>query len=366
MAEIAALPWNGMSVVSTFAGCGGSSTGYRMAGFRVLWANECNGNAQACYRANAAPYTAIDGRSITDVKGEEVLARIGMEPGRLDVFDGSPPCQTFSTAGKRNMQDDRSDLFFEYIRLLRELQPRCFVAENVSGMVKGVAKGQFKRVLAELKASGYCVVVKLLDAQWLGVPQSRQRLIFQGVREDLAVDPAWPKPLPYRYSVRDALPWISSASNDSKGMEGVNIVDCRREPLPVVRAGGGGHQTGWRVEAETDISRYAIGDEWDKLAPGEHSDRFFSLQKPHLDKPCPSVTQLAGSPSVAGVCHPTERRKFSIAELRRICGFPDDFGLVGSYVEQWARLGNAVPPVMMATVARCVAGNLLALETAVP
>ena len=99
-------------------------------------------------------------------------------------------------------------MFFEFIRLLDGLKPRVFVAENVSGLVKGVAKGVFLEILAKLKACGYRVGVKVLDAQWLGVPQARQRTIFIGVREDLGKPPVFPKPLPYRYTLRDALPWI--------------------------------------------------------------------------------------------------------------------------------------------------------------
>jgi DNA (cytosine-5)-methyltransferase 1 len=82
------------------------------------------------------------------------------------------------------------------------------VAENVSGLVKGVAKGYFLEILAKLKACGYRVGCKVLDAQWLGVPQARQRTIFVGVREDLGKEPVFPKPLAYRYSLREALPWI--------------------------------------------------------------------------------------------------------------------------------------------------------------
>jgi len=99
-------------------------------------------------------------------------------------------------------------LFFEFIRLLDGLKPRVFVAENVSGLVKGVAKGVFLEILAKLKACGYRVGVKVLDAQWLGVPQARQRTIFIGVREDLGKPPVFPKPLPYRYTMREALQWI--------------------------------------------------------------------------------------------------------------------------------------------------------------
>src|SRR5689334_7614439 len=98
MAEIAALPWNGFNVASTFSGCGGSSLGYRMAGFRVRWASEFVPAARQTYRANAAPHTIIDGRDIRQVDPQEILTAIDMESGELDLLDGSPPCSSFSMA----------------------------------------------------------------------------------------------------------------------------------------------------------------------------------------------------------------------------------------------------------------------------
>lgn len=188
MQEIAALPWNGFNAVSTFSGCGGSSLGYKMAGFKVLWANEFIPAAQEVYRLNH-PSTILDTRDIRQVQPQDILDAIGMKPGELDLFDGSPPCASFSTAGKReagwgkvkaysDTKQRTDDLFFEYARLLRGIQPKVFVAENVSGLVKGTAKGYFKLILEELKGCGYNVKAKVLDAQWLGVPQMRQRLIF--------------------------------------------------------------------------------------------------------------------------------------------------------------------------------------------
>jgi DNA (cytosine-5)-methyltransferase 1 len=116
---------------------------------------------------------------------EECLRIAGLQPGELDVLDGSPPCQGFSTAGKRKMEDDRNQLFREYVRLLRGLQPKVLVMENVSGMVKGKMKLIFAEIMRELKACGYQVSARLMNAMYFGVPQSRERMIFIGVREDL-------------------------------------------------------------------------------------------------------------------------------------------------------------------------------------
>lgn len=338
MSDIRALPWNGFKVVSTFAGAGGSSTGYRMAGFRIALANEFVPIAQESYRANMAETTVLDGRDIKQVKGAEILERTGIARGELDVFDGSPPCQAFSTAGKRDKgwgtdkryehgaEQRNEELFSEYIRLVGELEPRTFVAENVTGLVKGVAKGFFLEILAALKAAGpgYDVEARILDAQWLGVPQARERVIFIGVRRDFGLRPAFPEALRYRYNVRDAL-----------------------ERVPGL------------VEAESDITRFAIGAASDTLNPGKYHEKYKQLVRADPAAPSPTISSSHGMPSTAGVIHPTEKRKFSIAELRRICSFPDDFILKGSYPQQWERLGNSVPPVMMAHVAATLRDRVL-------
>ena len=364
MAEIDALPWNGFKVASTFSGCGGSCLGYRMAGFRVVWANEFVPAAQASYRANAKADCTLDCRDIKNVRPEEILEVTGLAVGELDLFDGSPPCQAFSTAGKRakgwgekktyehGASQCNETLFDQYIRLLDGLKPRVFVAENVSGLVKGVAKGYFLEILAKLKACGYRVGCKVLDAQWLGVPQTRQRTIFIGVREDLGKAPAFPKPLPYRYSVRDALPWIVKCES---GPTGFGVGSLRTDsPAPTVLASMQAPYGAHTVEAETDISRFAIGKEWDNVKIGGASKKYFSLVKP-----CPTVLASHGSAGIASIVHPIEKRKFTIAELRRICAFPDDFVLCGSYAQQWERLGNSVPPVMMAAIARIIRDEVL-------
>lgn len=379
MTDIAALPHNGYTCISTFSGCGGSSLGYKMAGFKVAWANEFIPAAQDVYRLNH-PATILDTRDIRTVTGAEILEAIGLRVGELDLFDGSPPCASFSTAGKReagwgrvkdysDTKQRTDDLFFEYTRLVREIQPKVFVAENVSGLVKGTAKGYFLDILREMKVCGYRVEARLLDAQWLGVPQMRQRIIFIGVRNDLNAAPAFPKPLPYRYTVRDALPWVLNQRH-GKGFGEDEWIAGDSAPAQTVgtqsSSGNNINNGAYKVEVETDISRYAIGAEWDTLRPGEQSEKYRSLVKPHLDSPSPTLTcppnsdwSKTASSSSASLVHPTEKRKFSIAELKRICAFPDDFQLTGTYAQQWERLGRAVPPVMMSHIAATIRDEIL-------
>ncbi len=419
MTEINELPPNGLTVVSTFSGCGGSCLGFKLAGFRVLWANEFVPAAQDTYRANH-PDTflcADDVRTVTAASIREVIGDVD-----VDVLEGSPPCASFSTAGKQqrgwgqvrkysDVEQRTDDLFGHYVRLVSELRPRAFVAENVAGMVKGASKGFFKRYLAMMRALPYDVEARVLDAQFLGVPQRRARVIFVGIRKDVGAAIRWPAPLPYRYSVRDALPWLAAVGGiRATGFAGHELTPAS-EPSPTVMAGGGGgmntSQFGVvearlvggngavgaikgaqlsldepaptvlaggegphgrrdrddqfvvelrRVEPESALAA-AVGREWDKLKPGEQSDRYMNLILPREDEPCPTVTQLGGT-SAASVAHPYERRKFSLAELRRICGFPDDFVLTGTYAQGWERLGRSVPPMMMFSVASALARSL--------
>ena len=113
------------------------------------------------------------------------------------------------------------------------------------------------------------------------------------------------------------------------------------------------------IEQESDISPYAIGDEWAHLRPGKPAENISGFVRPAVDAPSPTITQRGGDHTAASVTHPTERRKFSITELKRICAFPDDFVLTGTYAQQWERLGRAVPPVMMRACAQSILDGIL-------
>lgn len=374
MEEIAAIPWNGYNVVSTFSGAGGSCLGYKMAGYHVLWASEFVPAAQEVYRLNH-PESILDTRDIRVVQPQDILSAIGVKVGGIDILDGSPPCASFSTAGKRDKgwgkvkkysdtEQRVDDLFFEYARILEGLQPKVFIAENVSGLVKGKAKGYFKEILQALKDCGYNVKAKLLDAQWLGVPQMRQRVIFIGVRNDLGLEPAYPKPLNYQYSVRDALPWI--AKMDMGGEFGeVNTVLSNHSPYQTVGTGpNSGNGLATKVEAEAWVTGKTLQiikqmKQGDKGSDIEGKGRYFSLVRLSEQKPAGTVQQSEARMASTNQIHPREHRRLSIAELKRICAFPDDFQLTGTYAQQWERLGRAVPPVMMSYIAKTIQAEVL-------
>ena len=328
---------NAPTVISTFAGAGGSSLGYSMAGFRELLAVEWDDNAVETFRLNFPEVPVYHG-DIAALSVEEVLRLTGLKPGELDVFDGSPPCQGFSTAGKRQMDDPRNSLFREFVRLLRGLRPKVFVMENVSGMVKGKMKLVFAEIMRELKASGYVVSARLLNAMYFGVPQSRQRMIFVGVRADLGIAPSHPRAQTKPVGVLDALGWDGRI----EWFTGFSAGDSRSFalPAPIVMKdgiGGSGH------------SKYRL------ISNSSYKETL----KP-IDMPCPTITKTAPEHSVAMLGgSAVARRRFEIDEVKRIASFPGEFNLIGKYAEQWARIGNSVPPLFMRAIAQHIRSELL-------
>ncbi len=325
-------------VVSLFAGGGGSSTGYRMAGGKVLAINEFIPEAIATYSANW-PTTKTIPNDIRKVTGQQILDLIGKKKGDLDILDGSPPCSAFSTAGSRekgwgkekkysdSIQSNVEDLFFEYIRILRDIKPKVFIAENVSGLAKGTAKGYLNQIIRELRASDYNVTCKILDAKWLGVPQSRTRTIFVGIRNDLWLesmkDKTHPKPLDRIVTLNDAF-------------DGLIFTDKDRQ--------------------ETDLSKYAVYQLLKTLKQGETHHKAFTLVKssPNMVSPCIKAT--TGKIGARESYH-WDNRAFTVSEIKRIMSVPDDYILTGTYQQQVERLGRMVAPFMM----RAVAQNLLDL-----
>lgn len=330
---------NGYKLVSTFSGCGGSCLGFEMDGYEVVWASEFVEEARNTYLLNH-PNVHVDPRDIRDVMPVDILKQTGLNRGELDVFEGSPPCASFSTAGKRerlwghekqysDTRQTTDDLFFEYIRILDGLQPKVFVAENVAGLVKGVARGYFKEILEEFKKCGYVVKAKVLDASFLGVPQARQRLIFIGVRDDLGIQPAFPLPRTPVITMRDAM-----------DVEAVHNFDP---------------ETG----KDITLHKYALGRKWRLLEEGTKAESPFLLVRSHRDKPVQTITAECGNVPAAGVTHPTQCRKFTLHEVRRLSSFPDDFQLTGTFEQRWERMGRSVPPLMMKAVAKTIRTEIL-------
>lgn len=340
LSEVRAMPRNGIRLVSTFSGCGGSCLGFEMAGFEVLWSSEFVPAARETYLLNR-PGAHVDDRDIRMVDPAEILRATGLGVGELDVLEGSPPCAAFSTAGRqekdwgkvKRYSDTRQrvdDLFFEYVRILDGLKPRAFVAENVPGLVRGKAVGYLKAILAALRACGYRVAAKCVSAHRLGVPQSRERLIFVGVREDLGLEPVYPVEQARCFTLRDAI-----SDLEDPGQHWALPKSSKLRRLYFLARQGEGFDS-----ARTRLS-------------GKLATKYFTHRRCSWDRPAPTICAQAYD-----VYHPDEPRSLGLAELRRISAFPDDFRVSGTFRQQWERYGRAVPPLMMREIARGVASML--------
>lgn len=182
--------------IDLFAGAGGFSLGVSRAGFNVVAAVEIEKGTCDTLRANLEnfPNMLIIQKDIRKLSGAELLDMVGMKRGELFLLVGSPPCQSFSFANMRNrsLDDPRSKLMFEYIRMVRELQPKVFYIENVPGLF--AFKDFFYSLMQSLEECGYVVRFLMMDACSYGVPQHRKRIFIQGVRKDIDMLPTFPEP----------------------------------------------------------------------------------------------------------------------------------------------------------------------------
>jgi DNA (cytosine-5)-methyltransferase 1 len=336
-----------LTAISTFSGGGGSSTGYKHAGFNVLWASEFVPQAAATYRANHRD-TILDTRDIRNVKAEEVLSAIGMSAGELDLMDGSPPCSAFSIGGKRQEKWGKvskysdtaqraDDLFFEYVRLLEGIQPKVFVAENVPGLVMGAAAGYFKMIHRALEDTGYKVKARIVDASYLGVPQMRRRLIFVGVRNDLPFEPVHPTPQRRRTPLSTVMgPRAKCSIYRPRGW----VHYYASGPICTIQSTGLNGRA-WGQTCWTGVQMKDVCPE-----------SGMSLEIRSKD-----VRSLGNMPM----------RHITLREAKLLCGFPEDYiltsdkpyGSQGAYGQRWERLGRAVPPKMMQAIAEAIKENIL-------
>ncbi len=376
---------NKFSVISTFAGGGGSSTGYRLAGGKVLVANEFIKTAQETYEKNY-PDTVILPGDIKELSGKDFLDVAGIGVGELDILDGSPPCSAFSVAGKlshniheeehidlwgnvtvekvsgkhsdgwgqtKNYSDGKTvenieDLFFEFLRVAEEIKPKVIVAENVKGLTIGEARTYFNKILNTFEKIGYDVCAQVLDSRYYGVPQSRSRVIFIGVREDIAakagynfmtISQIFPEPDKEAMKLKDAMVGLVNDPDE------VKYLTEKWENTAYWK------QTGSKMPANPDKVLTGM----DFHPKGHH----FNLKRCSLEAPAPTITAMGSAETTAGAFHWSEPRKLTIPELKRIMALPDDFKLTGKWSQKAERCGRMVPSRMMERIASSIYEKVL-------
>lgn len=358
---------NGYNVLSTFSGTGGSSLGYRWAGFKLVGALEFVQEAVDSYLANF-PDTPVLVQDVRQTTGADLLKLVGLKVGELDVLDGSPPCSGFATGGLRDKGWGKAkaystdkvqqvdDLFFEFARLLKEIQPKVFVAENVRGLVSGKAQGYYLQIHRALEAAGYTIENRLIDAQQLGVPQSRIRLIIVGVRNDLAAKglrPSFPQPIYAKWNDKGELMDASRPRpiTVAQAFAGLPQPDPNADPKECqwLKPGSKTRQAweGTDPFIDSGMLRTYYLKRW-----GKNARYHWFRQRPDR----PSVTVTATVPCLL---HWAVPRSYTIPEIKRLQSFPDDFKLTGKYELQYERIGRGVPPLLMRHVASRVLSDIL-------
>ena len=354
---------NKFNVISLFAGGGGSSTGYRLAGGNILCVNEFVEAARDTYRENY-PYTKILSSDIKELTGQDFLDATALEVGELDILDGSPPCSAFSVAGKlshstagkhsdgwgqtKNYSDGKmveniEDLFFEFLRVAKEIQPKVIIGENVAGLTVGEAKQYFNKIQNTFEEIGYDVSAKVLDSRYFGVCQTRTRVFFIGIRNDI--------------TEKVGLTFLNISSIFPTGSKDV---------IPLGQALEGLEYDEEEVKMLTEkFSRTAYWRDTgskmpqnpDKVLTGmdyHHKGHHFNLKRVSLKVPAPTLTAMGSNDTTAGAFHWSEPRKLTIGELKRIQSLPDDFILTGKWNQKSERIGRMVPPLLLKTIADSV------------
>ena len=352
--------------ISLFTGAFGLDLGMEEAGFHTVSVVEKERDATKTILLNR-PYLTESAvpREIEKVSSQNLLEEGGrvlnlgraLQPGEVDLVTGGPPCQPFSTAGKRgSVMDPRGSLFMDFIRIVKEVQPRFFLMENVKGLLSAslrhrpinqrgknypplaadeMAGAALTVVLAEMKELGYNVVYNLLEAADYGVPQNRQRVVFIGSRDG---EPAtFPIPkyckdgqnLPKWRTLRDALTGLVDAKP-----EFISYSESRLKYLRLLEAG-----QNWRHLPE-ELKKEAMGGAYES---GGGKVGFY--RRLSWDKPSPTIT-TSPHQKATDMCHPVELRSLTVNESAKIQTFPDDWIFYGSISSKYKQIGNAVPVLL--------------------
>lgn len=340
-----------INVLDLFCGAGGLSCGFERAGFSIVLGIDNDQKALETFEANHNGAKSICG-DITNISYEDIKNVIGDQ--QIDVIVGGPPCQGFSLSGPRNFNDPRNKLYLSYIRLVEEIKPRAFVIENVPGLV-GLFKGEVKdHIIERLTALGYTVKYKILCAADYGVPQSRKRVVFVGMK-DGEKEFFYPNALDHVVTCEMALSDLP-ALVDSVGEEEQDYVtqpqNAYQEIMRVKSQKVQNHIAAVHSEkVQHIISLVPDGGNYKDLPEEYRSSRNFHVAWTRFDSQKPAPTIDTGH---RHHFHYKYNRVPTVRECARLQSFPDDFVFSGNKTQQFRQVGNAVPPLMAECIAQQV------------
>ena len=336
------------SFVDLFSGAGGLLRGFLDAEFFPVFSVEMWGPAVETHKKNY-PNVPLFERDIRTIENKELAKFVDS----IDVVVGGPPCQGFSTIGKRLVKDPRNELVFEFVRFVETLKPKIFLMENVRGLLSSDGGKTKEAIENEFRAIGYNVKSKVLCAADYGVPQIRNRVFFIGIRDDYFLEPDFPEPLYSKEKYRT----VGDAINDLIGLENSvpNHIPMKHNKtvegrIACIREGEG-------------IPKEGLPE---TVAHGSRSDyknneiKNFSHVYRRLSRYKPATTMVPGHNAFP--LHPTENRSLTVREAARIQTFPDDVVFYGTRQDQCIQVGNAVPVHLAFVLANHIKGMLQKME----
>jgi DNA (cytosine-5)-methyltransferase 1 len=336
-----------MNIVSLFSGCGGLDIGFSQAGFEVMYANDIDKDVWETYERNSG--IKIDRRSLFKIPSGDIPD--------ADGIVGGPPCQSWSLAGAmRGINDEKGQLFYEYIRIIRDKQPKFFVAENVPGMLSSTHKNEFDKIIGEMGKLGYRVTYNVYDARNYGVPQERKRVIIVGYRNDLGI--AFNPPEPTHSNSASAgldgsrrQKWVTLKQALSDLPEAVPALE-KNKPNPGVKFPNHEYMVGnfSTIYMSRNRRRNWDGQSFTIQAGGRHAPL-------HPDS-CPMEKAGVDRWFFTG----TQYRRLTVREAARVQTFPDNFIFYYTNVSQgYKMVGNAVPVLLSYNIANKMSKDFVAL-----
>jgi len=319
------LPDHRYGVLELFAGAGGLALGLEAAGINCVALNEIDKYACQTLRKNRPEWRIFEG-DIRSFDSSEFK-------NKIDIVTGGFPCQSFSYAGKRlGLDDARGTLFYEFARVVKEVNPPICIGENVRGLLSHQNGKTLEGMISILDEIGYNVVpYKVLKAINYKVPQKRERLILVGIRKDINIKFEYPKPYKRIYNLRDALKAGDLYDCSVPFSDGSKYPKSKKDILDLIP------QKGYWRDLPIDLQKKFMGKSF-YLGGGKTG----MARRIGWDEPCLTLT-CSPAQKQTERCHPEETRPFTIREYARIQTFPDDWEFEGSIAQKYKQIGNAVP-----------------------
>lgn len=326
--------------ISLFSGAMGLDIGLNMAGANIVFGQDVE---PSCVHTMLQNGQFGIGGDIRDISSETILELTKMRPGEPFLICGGPPCQPFSTAGRRmGLNDPRGSLFMDFVRMIHDIRPRFFVMENVKGLLSSRLRDEggaatnakvIDVILEEFSRLRYKTVYGVLDAVNYGVPQFRERFVMIGSRDN---EPIFlPIPTHFQKHQNPGSRWVTLGDTirdlEDRPGECDFFPESRLKFLRLIPEGGN-----WRDLPE-DMRKEAMGGAYES---GGGKVGFY--RRLSYGQPSPTVVTSPVQKATM-MCHPTKNRPLSVSEYARIQQFPDEWHIVGTTAEKYKQIGNAVP-----------------------